>query len=374
MGGRRCVGMELLLRVTIGRIVGMGDRMIFRFFQRNRSLPTMATRSYYSAEAFAALLEHERLRAERTERKFSLLEVTNRSGMDELPEVLRRIDHGAIRRTDATGEFRSGVGVLLPETDIEGALAVKEKLTCNLAADCRVYIFPTDDLPEDDPTNDGARTGAPIEPVAEPLENVMVLHSVGWKRCLDIIGAGVGLVVLSPIILIAMALVKLTSKGPVFFCQRRAGQGGVPFTMYKLRTMVVNAEELQAKLRDMSEQDGPAFKLKHDPRITPIGRLLRKSCIDELPQLWNILLGDMSIVGPRPLPLSESAQIAPWARTRLRVKPGLTCIWQVDGGPHVKFDDWMRMDIQYILEQNTTSDLRLIAQTAANVLMHRAST
>lgn len=350
--------------------------MIFRFFQRKRSLPTLATRSFYSEEAFAALLEHERLRAERTERKFCLLTLSNISGMDELPEVLRRVDQGAIRRTDAIGEFGKGFGILLPETDIRGALAVKQKLTNGLAVECRVYIFPSEDLPEEDDSAKGEEVlpGVSVRPVAEPVENVMVLHSHAWKRALDVAGALCGLVLLSPIILLAMLLVKLTSAGPVFFTQRRAGQGGVPFTIYKLRTMVVNAEELQAQLRSRSEQDGPAFKMTHDPRITPLGRFLRKSCIDELPQLWNVLRGDMSLVGPRPLPLGESSQISPWARTRLRVKPGLTCIWQVDGGPQVAFDDWMRMDIQYILEQNATSDLKLIARTATNVLLHRAST
>lgn len=139
--------------------------------------------------------------------------------------------------------------------------------------------------------------------------------------------------------------------------------------MYKFRTMVVDAEARKAELLALSEQDGPAFKLTHDPRVTPLGRLLRKLSLDELPQLWNVLRGDMSLVGPRPLPCHESAGCQGWERRRLEVTPGLTCTWQVRGRSAVSFEDWVRMDVQYIRSRTLWHDLRLIAETVPAVLL-----
>src|SRR5262249_45710025 len=154
--------------------------------------------------------------------------------------------------------------------------------------------------------------------------------------------------VLSPLLAVIALAVKATSRGPVLFWQRRSGHGGRPFWMCKFRTMVVNAEAQKANLKSQSEQDGPAFKMRNDPRVTPLGRVLRVTSLDELPQLWNILAGDMSLVGPRPLPCDETSECEPWHRQRLLVRPGLTCIWQVHGRSRVSFTDWMRMDVRYI--------------------------
>ncbi|MAT14793.1 MAG: multidrug MFS transporter [Planctomyces sp.] len=194
-----------------------------------------------------------------------------------------------------------------------------------------------------------------------------------WKRTIDIVGSGIGLLLISPLLAVTAIAIKVTAPGPVFFTQMRAGLGGRPFKMYKFRTMVVDAEAQKAKLRHLSEQDGPAFKLKHDPRIIPIGRFLRKSCIDELPQLLNVFKGDMSLVGPRPLPLEEAAQITGWQNRRLDVTPGLTCIWQVEGKSSVTFTEWMRMDIRYIRARNFAQDVMLVFRTIIAVVLHRAS-
>ena len=202
---------------------------------------------------------------------------------------------------------------------------------------------------------------------------IPVLPTPWWKRTIDILGAGVGLIVLSPILLLAAVAIKVSSPGPILFKQRREGLGGRQFDILKFRTMIVDAEKKQASLRDVSEQDGPAFKLKDDPRVTAIGATLRKSCIDELPQLVNVLVGQMSLVGPRPLPVSESVECAAWQRMRLTVLPGLTCTWQARGGRAVSFDQWMRMDLDYIKNRGFFTDLRLIIETAFIALLQRGS-
>ncbi|WP_233902998.1 sugar transferase [Stieleria maiorica] len=184
------------------------------------------------------------------------------------------------------------------------------------------------------------------------------------KRAIDIVGASVGLVLVSPLLVVAAMAVKLTSPGPAFFKQTREGMHGKPFTIYKMRTMVLDAESRQSALREKSHRDGPAFKIKHDPRVTPIGHFLRRTCIDELPQFINVLRGDMSLVGPRPLPWHESRACNHWQRRRLDVPPGMTCYWQVNKSAAETFDDWMRMDLQYVDRNDLWRDLHLIARTA----------
>jgi len=193
------------------------------------------------------------------------------------------------------------------------------------------------------------------------------------KRAVDILGASTGLIFGGPIILGAMAAIRITSAGPAMFRQTREGYLGRPFTIYKLRTMVVDAELQQAQLQDKSHRDGPAFKMEHDPRVTRVGHWLRKTCIDELPQLWNVLKGDMSLVGPRPLPWHESRACTRWHRRRLDVRPGMTCYWQVDKSAAETFDDWMRMDLRYIDDSDLLGDLRLIAKTIAVPVFGRGS-
>ncbi|WP_330408606.1 sugar transferase [Romboutsia weinsteinii] len=184
------------------------------------------------------------------------------------------------------------------------------------------------------------------------------------KRVLDIVGSFIGLILLSPVLLIVAILIKLEDpKGKVFFAQERNGQYPKTFNMYKFRSMVHNAEELLEQLQGQNEMDGPVFKIKEDPRITKIGKFIRKTSIDELPQLINILKGEMSIVGPRPPIPREVEQYSEYEMQRLLVKPGLTCYWQVGGRNDVGFDEWVELDIKYIEERNLWIDIKLILKT-----------
>jgi len=205
------------------------------------------------------------------------------------------------------------------------------------------------------------------------LEELLAYPTPIWKRVLDIIGALILLTLLSPVLAAAALAIKLTSPGPVMFFQRRSGLGGKPFTIFKLRTMVVGAEKRQQELRALNEQDGPAFKLTADPRVTRVGAFLRKTSIDELPQLLNVLKGDMSLVGPRPLPLKEQEGCEQWQRHRLNVAPGVTCIWQVKGRSQVSFADWVRMDVEYMRRRTILHDLTILFSTIPSVLLRRGA-
>jgi exopolysaccharide biosynthesis polyprenyl glycosylphosphotransferase len=203
-----------------------------------------------------------------------------------------------------------------------------------------------------------------------------VLHKptqMAFKRAFDMASSAFALVVLSPMLITVAFLVKFTSKGPILFKQKRVGMHGRPFEMLKFRTMVQNAEELKAKLAAQNEMDGPVFKMKHDPRITRIGRWLRKFSVDELPQLINVLRGDMSVVGPRPPVPNEVAKYEAWQRRRLSVRPGLTCIWQVSGRNEISFEEWMYMDLQYIDTWSFSKDIELILRTFPVVLTGRGA-
>lgn len=186
------------------------------------------------------------------------------------------------------------------------------------------------------------------------------------KRTLDILGAGLLLVLLAPLLAATYAVLFVTTRGKPLFRQVRLGLGGRPFVMYKFRTMTLDAAQRQHEVPN--EKDGPIFKNRRDPRITRIGRILRKTSIDELPQLINVLKGDMSLVGPRPPVPSEVARYRPWQRRRLAIKPGLTCLWQVSGRSEIGFEDWVRMDLWYARHQNLWVDLRLLAKTPWAVL------
>lgn len=183
------------------------------------------------------------------------------------------------------------------------------------------------------------------------------------KRAIDIVGSIVGLVLLSPILLIVAIAIKLESKGPIIFSQKRIGLKGKAFKMYKLRSMVEDAEKLKKDLMKSNEMSGPMFKMKDDPRVTRVGKFIRKTSIDELPQLVNVLKGDMSLVGPRPSLPKEVKKFKPWMKKRLEVKPGLTCFWQVSGRNNIDFEDWMKLDIKYVEERSFWVDIKLIFKT-----------
>jgi exopolysaccharide biosynthesis polyprenyl glycosylphosphotransferase len=188
------------------------------------------------------------------------------------------------------------------------------------------------------------------------------------KRSMDILFSLVLLTLLSPIIVLSAIGVKLTSKGPILFKQVRSGLNGRKFMLYKFRTMIVGAEMKKLELEKMNEMDGPVFKMKKDPRITKVGRILRKLSIDEIPQLINVLKGDMSIVGPRP-PLPVEVELYKlWQRRRLSLKPGLTCIWQVSGRNRIQFEKWMEMDLEYIDRWSLWLDFKILFRTVFVVL------
>ena len=196
---------------------------------------------------------------------------------------------------------------------------------------------------------------------SQPKEGPIYLF---FKRAMDIIGSLCGIILLSPLLIIVALAIKIEDpKGSVFFSQKRCGKDNKLFPMYKFRSMVSNAEELLEELMEHNEMDGPVFKIKEDPRITRVGKFIRKTSIDELPQLFNILKGDMSIVGPRPAIPHEVAEYSDYHKQRLLVKPGLTCIWQVSGRNSIGFEEWMDMDLEYIEKRNLWMDIKLIFKT-----------
>ena len=181
------------------------------------------------------------------------------------------------------------------------------------------------------------------------------------------------LLLATPVILFAALCIKLTSPGSVLFKQQRVGLNGRSFTLYKFRTMIADAHERRREVDHLNEMNGPVFKMKGDPRVTPIGRVLRKFSLDELPQLWNVLKGDMSLVGPRPPIPEEVASYHRWHRRRLSMKPGLTCLWQISGRNEIDFDRWMQLDLQYIDNWSPGLDLKILLRTIPAVLSGRGA-
>ena len=199
------------------------------------------------------------------------------------------------------------------------------------------------------------------EDIIVPNENKVYLF---LKRLIDIVGSGLGILILIPVFLIIGILIKLEDpKGSVFFSQKRNGLNGKEFNMYKFRSMVHNAEDLLESLMSKNEMDGPVFKIKDDPRITKIGKFIRKTSLDELPQLFNVLKGDMSLVGPRPPIPREVIQYNKYQYQRLLVKPGITCYWQISGRNNIDFDEWVELDLKYIKERNLFKDIYIILMT-----------
>jgi len=189
------------------------------------------------------------------------------------------------------------------------------------------------------------------------------------KRILDIIFSTVLLIILLPIFIFVVFLVKVTSKGPIFFKWHVIGKNGKPFTGYKFRTMIDNSDSYKKNLLNSNEMTGPVFKMSEDPRITNVGKILRKYSLDELPQLWSVLIGKMSLVGPRPPLQTEYGGFSDWQKKKLAVKPGLTCLWQVNGRNDIhSFDDWVKLDLEYIENQSLWLDLKILLQTIPAVL------
>ena len=212
-------------------------------------------------------------------------------------------------------------------------------------------------------------TGKELEVVNMQLINIANQNRYEKiKRFFDICLSAAALVVLSPLLLALAILIYLEDKGPVIYSQTRIGKDGRAFKLYKFRSMCVDADEKLKDLQKLNERDGPVFKIKNDPRVTKVGKFIRKTCIDELPQLVNIIKGDMSIVGPRPPLPNEVEQYNSYQKQRLLVVPGLTCYWQIQKGEETTFDEWVELDLKYIKERSILLDFRLILLTFKVIL------
>jgi lipopolysaccharide/colanic/teichoic acid biosynthesis glycosyltransferase len=193
------------------------------------------------------------------------------------------------------------------------------------------------------------------------------------KRIFDMVAAIGGLAMLLPLFPFIVLMIKLETRGPIFFRQERVGRRGRVFICYKFRSMIAGAEERKEELSHLNEATGAAFKIKDDPRITGVGRFLRRSSLDEFPQIFNVLRGDMSIVGPRPQIPSEVLQYSPVQARRLLVKPGLTCLWQVSGRSHVDFAEWMKLDLEYVRRCSLGFDIRILSRTLPAVIQRKGA-
>jgi exopolysaccharide biosynthesis polyprenyl glycosylphosphotransferase len=207
-----------------------------------------------------------------------------------------------------------------------------------------------------------------------PIISFITIPDNEWafylKRLIDILMSGALLIVLSPFFLVIAILIKMTSEGPIFYEWNVVGFNKKPFRSWKFRTMVIDADEMKEKLTDLNEMKGPVFKIKNDPRITKVGRFLRKFSLDELPQLWSVFKGDMSLVGPRPAFPHELGRYESWHRRKLSIKPGITCLWQANGRNRISdFDEWARLDLQYIDNWSLWLDLKILFKTAGVVLI-----
>uniref|UniRef100_A0A832I2T4 Sugar transferase n=1 Tax=Eiseniibacteriota bacterium TaxID=2212470 RepID=A0A832I2T4_UNCEI len=229
------------------------------------------------------------------------------------------------------------------------------------------------------PSSDGRRhPGASLRPGwavadAEVLPPLARASDEGFylrygKRMLDVVGATIALIVTFPLLVAAAIAIRLESEGPIFYRSVRIGRGGRPFTFLKLRSMVQDADRHRHQLAHLNEADGPVFKISRDPRVTRVGRFLRTTSIDEIPQFVNVLRGEMSLVGPRPPIPEEVAQYEPWQLHRLDVQPGITCLWQISGRSRIGFQEWMRLDLEYIRHRSFWLDLKILLRTLPAVL------
>ena len=373
-------------------------------------------RAFLPEAEFLACIRKERHRSDRSRATLSLirLQLAKRgegydSGYDyALEAVLHRV-----RFLDEVGWLEPGiVGILLPETTRDGAWALVRDLQRNdttghlRKADATIFTYP--DVDGQGPGDGGngtqrrngehKRNGDPAqkgeterrqprvarEPVASsvatqatpeprPLVELLLDKAPWWKRPIDVIGSSAALVLLSPLMLGAALAVKFTSPGPVFYSSWRVGLGGRKFRFHKFRTMCVDAEQKKRALMAQNEADGPVFKMERDPRVTGIGRILRKTSIDELPQLWNVLTGEMSLVGPRPPLPEETLWYEPWQRRRLELKGGITCLWQVSGRSNISFEEWCRLDVKYHQTRSFLGDLGILFRTVPAVLTARGA-
>ncbi len=239
----------------------------------------------------------------------------------------------------------------------------------------KIYIPSLSEGTTPVPVSDPERSGYAI-PTAEVSLEVMVADSTRYrmaKRIFDIVVGTCVLILLVPLVPLIALMIRMDSKGPIFYRQDRVGQGERKFKFYKFRSMYHDADGQVDELSEENEQEGPVFKMRSDPRVTSIGRFLRRSSLDEIPQIFNVLKGDMSIVGPRPPLPREVRDYKPWHRQRLSVKPGITCLWQISGRSHIGFDEWMRLDMEYLRTRSLRGDLVILLKTIPAVMARRGA-
>ncbi len=274
-------------------------------------------------------------------------------------EDLERVLHDR-----AVGEVYFAASVLRHAEVMEAAIHVCERYGVSFALPTSPFRFDRARLKYEKAAPSGYLHYVTYE--HKPIETAI-------KRVFDVFASALALLLLAPLFIVVAGLIKLGSRGPVFFPQERVGLHGRHFYMLKFRSMVENADALRVELEAQNEQSGPVFKITQDPRVTSIGRFIRKFSIDELPQLINVLRGEMSIVGPRPPLPKEVEKYEPWQRRRLSVRPGITCVWQVSGRNEISFERWMYLDMQYIDHWSFKEDIKLILKTIPTVLSGRGA-
>jgi exopolysaccharide biosynthesis polyprenyl glycosylphosphotransferase len=297
--------------------------------------------------------------------QYELLGFIDRSGRHTVPDQVARRMVGSLGELEdyLAANVVDEVLVTLPVrscySDIQSVISTCERVGVEVHYLADVFAVERATASHDD--------AADIRAVR--LTHVVQDYRLVVKRAVDIVGASVGLVVLAPVLLVCSLLVWLSGAGPVFFAQQRYGFNRRTFTMFKFRTMVADAAQRQSSLESLNEAAGPIFKIKHDPRITPVGRLLRKTSLDELPQLLNVLRGEMSLVGPRPMAMRDVSRFTEAAlMRRFSVTPGLTCLWQVSGRSNTSFDTWVELDLAYIDNWSLTLDAQILLKTVPAVL------
>jgi lipopolysaccharide/colanic/teichoic acid biosynthesis glycosyltransferase len=330
---------------------------------------------------FLKVVQSEKLRSDRSKAPLSVAIFdtgSNQSAVAELVHVVLSCK----RETDVVGCLSdSEVALLLPYTDADGAQRFAAKITELTGAvplSSRTLTHP-DQLINNLMIGKEVSADAPSVSLNEDLYPAQKEYFL--KRALDIVGASCAIAILSPLLLCIATTVATTSRGPIVFRQIRLGKGGKPFVFYKFRSMYQNSDDrihreyvtslINGELGEINQGDSgnPMYKLRHDPRVTPVGRILRKSSLDELPQLFNVLKGDMSLVGPRPPVGYEVEKYQPWHLRRiLEVRPGITGKWQVEGRSKTSFDDMVRLDLQYIRNCSLLLDLKLLIKTIKVVL------
>jgi len=333
----------------------------------------------HSSENFHKALKRERYRADRNNHEFSLI-IFDVGELEKNMDATRRfIDvlTSRVRISDEVGLYdERRLGVILPDTPSKGAQILADNVckkipvsTCNFNYECFTYTYPSQ---KRFTVNSFSKSTLLKEDVDK---KIAVGHKTPfWKRAMDIFFSSVSLLVLSPLLLFVAIMIKLVSPGPVFFKQKRVGRSGKIFTIYKFRTMKVNnnASEHQEYLKELingdSNSEKPMVKLKNDPRVIPMGTILRKASIDELPQLINVLLGEMSLIGPRPCIPYEAEEYLRWHERRFDIIPGLTGLWQVSGKNKTTFKEMIRLDIEYSLRRSFWLDIKILFKTPMVVL------